>query len=286
MTASQWEEFAPRFTNRSTEALARLQTSAAEDATPEATDESRSVVLLMPGWGAPAASTTVLAEELASHGHVVVTIGPPEGSEPLDASDDATFAAGARARVAAVSATLEKLNDPKVAELVGSIDADRVAAGGMSFGGPVGFAASLDEPSVAAVFDLDGSLDVIPSMKPVVVPALMIVTPTEDRFDAGYTTTQLLADSKDVVSVGIRRAGHCDLNDLTLILLATETDPSDFAAGAECFGEIGTEGPTTTAVIVQRFLDDALDTPAALPAGEHLIEGLSDGVPDPIGLGR
>ena len=225
MTAAEWEKFASRFTNRSTKALARLQTTAAEDATPGRTDGSRSVVLLMPGWGAPAASTTILAEELASHGHVVVTIGPPLGSEPLDAGDDATFAAGARARLAAVSATLDRLADPRLAELVGPIDTDRVAAGGMSFGGPVGFAASLDERSIVAVFDLDGSLDAIPTMKPVVVPGLMIVTPTEGTFDAGNTTTQLLADSKEVVTVGIRRAAHCDLNDLEFILLATETNP-------------------------------------------------------------
>ena len=62
MTDAQWAEFSTRVTDGSAEALARLQTAAAEDATPEATGESRPVVLLMPGWGAPAASTTVLAE--------------------------------------------------------------------------------------------------------------------------------------------------------------------------------------------------------------------------------
>ena len=196
------------------------------------------------------------------------------------------FAAGAQARLAAVSATLETLTDPTLVEQVGPIDADRVAAGGMSFGGPVGYAASLDEPAVVAVFDLDGSLDVIPTMKPVVVPALMIVTPVEGSFDAGSGTTQLLRDSKEVVTVGISRAAHCDLNDLEFVLLATETAPSDFPTGAECFGEIGPDGPTTTAVIVRRFLDGALATPATLPTGESLIEGQPDGVADPIGLGR
>lgn len=286
MTDAQWDAFAATLTDGSAEALARLKTSAAADATPAATDARRPVVLLMPGWWVPAASTTVLAQELASHGLVVITIGSPPGSEPIDGGNDALFAARAEARLAAVRATLELLADQALPDLVGPIDAERVAVGGNSFGGAIGYAASIGEPAVVAVFDLDGSLEILPGMKPVTVPALMVVTLSGGGFDPASTTVQLLRDSTTVVNVGIRRAAHCDLNDLEIVLLATETSPSDFPTGAECFGAIGVDGPTTAAVIVRRFLTGALGTPATLPTGESLIEGQPDGVLDPIGLER
>lgn len=286
MTAAQWETFASGLADRSKAALARLKTSAAENATPAASEAPRPVVLLMPGWWVPAASTTVLAQELASHGHVVITIDSPAGSEPIDGGEEGHIAARGEARVAAVRATLEFLSDETLTELVGPIDAERVAVGGNSFGGAVGYAASIGQPSVVAVFDLDGSLEILPGMKPVTVPALMVVTLSGEPFGNESATVQLLRDSKAVVNIGIRRAAHCDLNDLEIVLLATETSPSDFPAGADCFGAIGTDGATTTAVIVRRFLDAALGTPATLPTGSSLIEGQPDGVLDPIGLGR
>jgi dienelactone hydrolase len=286
MTDGQWDEFATSLTKRSTETLARLKTSAATDATPAATSAPRPVVLLMPGWWVPAAATTVLAQELASHGHVVITIGSPAGSEQIDGGDYAHVVARGQARLTAVRATLRILADQTLTELVGPIDAKRVAVGGNSLGGSVGYAASIGEPSVVAVFDLDGSLEILPDMKPVTVPALMVVTLSGEPFGEGSQTVQLLSDSEAVVNVGIRRAAHCDLNDLEIVLLATETSPSDFPTGAECFGKIGIAGPTTTAVIVRRFLDAALRTPGTLPTGESLIDGQPDGVLDPLGLGR
>jgi dienelactone hydrolase len=286
MTAAQWDAFAAGLADYSEAALARLKTSAATDATPAAADVPRAVVLLMPGWWVPAASTTVLAQELASHGHVVLTIGSPAASEPIDGGAEGHIAARGKARLAAVRATLEILADPKMTELVGPIDAERVAVGGNSLGGSIGYAASIGEPSVVAVFDLDGSLEILPGMKPVTVPTLMVVTLTGEPFGEDSATVQLLRDSKAVVNVGIRRAAHCDLNDLEFVLLATETDPSDFPTGTECFGTIGVDGAATTAIIVRRFLDGALATPATLPTGASLIDGQPDGVLDPMGLGH
>ncbi len=115
--------------------LPRLRTTAAKDAEPTS-GGPRPVVLLMPGWWQPAASMTILAADLASHGYIVITIDPPRGSEPAG-SDDGVLAARQPIRLAAVDAALDVVGDPAVARQIGSMDMDRIAVGGHSFGGTV-----------------------------------------------------------------------------------------------------------------------------------------------------
>jgi dienelactone hydrolase len=280
-TDEQWTDFGARFTNHTAAALERLATRAATDATPASATGPRPVALLMPGWYLPANSLTVLASDLASHGYIVITIDPPAGSE-LPPGDLELVPRGA-ARLAAVRAVLETLGDPTLTDQVGEIDASRVAVGGHSFGGLVSFAASTGEPRVAAVFDLDGMLGILPEVEPVTVPALLVAAELGGEFDAG--TLQVLRGSQDAVTVGLRRTAHCDFTDLPIILLATETNPADLPIGAECFGPIGTEGPTSTASLVRAFLDSVLGTPSVVPTAASLIEGVPDGYLDPVGLG-
>ena len=122
--------------------LLRLRTTAATDAKPVSGDAPRPVVVLTPGFTWPAASLTVLAADLASHGYIVFTIDPPPGTEPVG-SGDATMGARWAARMAAIHATLKLVGEPALAGQVGSMDKDRVAVGGHSFGGIVAFDASL-----------------------------------------------------------------------------------------------------------------------------------------------
>ncbi len=281
-TDQQWTAFGARFTNHTAAALERLATKAATNATPAASTGPRPVVVLMPGWYLPANSLTVLASDLASHGYVVITIDPPAGTELPGA--ELEFLPRGAARLGAIRAVLKTIADPTLADRVGPIDTSRVAVGGHSMGGLVSFAASTGEPRVAAVFDLDGMLGILPEVKPVTIPALLVAAALGGEADPG--TVQILRGSPKAVTVGLRRTAHCDFTDLPIILVATETNPADLPIGAECFGPIGRDGPSTTATVVRGFLDGALGTPSAVPTAASLIEGLPDGYLDPVGLGR
>ena len=265
--------------------LPRLRTTAATDARPASGDAPRPVVLLMPGFGQPAASATVLAADLASHGYVVFTIDPPRGSEPAGA-DDATMAARWPARLAAIHATLKLVGEPALAEQVGPMDKDRVAVGGHSFGGIVAFDASHNESGVAAVFDLDGVLGYTPGARPVFVPALVIKSELGIPwvFRPDHVELALLRGSKQVTTVGIRGSGHCDLGDLPIVYLAANSKPESELAW--CYGTIGPGGPTSAALIVRRFLDSAMGPSSKLPGAADLIKDVPGGYADPLGLGH
>jgi alpha-beta hydrolase superfamily lysophospholipase len=219
-------------------ALPRLRTTAATDAKPASGDAPRPVVLLTPGFTWPAASVTVLAADLASNGYIVFTIDPPPGTEPVG-SGDATMVGRWAARLAAIHATLKLVGEPALAEQVGSMDTDRVAVGGHSYGGIVAFDASHNESGVAAVFDLDGVLGYAPGARPVSVPALVIKSelgfPWQIRLDP--VELALLRGSGQLTTVGIRGAGHCDLGDAPIVYLAADTKPEPELAW--CYGTIG-----------------------------------------------
>ncbi len=266
--------------------LPRLLTTAATDAKPASGDAPRPVVVLTPGFTWPAASLTVLAADLASNGYIVFTIDPPPGTEPVG-SGDATMGARWAARMVAIHATLKLVGEPALAEQVGSMDTDRVAVGGHSFGGIVAFDASLNESGVAAVFDLDGGLGYSPwGARPVTVPALVIKSEIGIPWAFPHDPVELalLRGSGQLTTVGIRGSGHCDLGDGPIVYLAADTKPEPELAW--CYGKIGAGGPTSAALIVRRFLNSAMGASSTLPGAADLIKDVPGGYADPLGLGH
>jgi pimeloyl-ACP methyl ester carboxylesterase len=233
-------------------------------------------VVLTPGFRSLVALSTHLAEELASHGYVVVA-----------AQTDVVTEAGHRSpttrdrdkRFAQVSALLDALNDPAVTALVGPLDVRRVALGGHSYAATIAFNTGLQSRRVAAVFDLDGGITLAASTTPLALPSLVVVTPGgSERYQP---LVKLMSHSPHAVAVGLVDASHFDVTDAPCITsgLGTSVVP-------RLLGTIGCQGTIDTSAIVLRFLDAVFGSTPRLPTSAELIAGLPSATADPFGTGR
>ncbi|MGY0060925.1 alpha/beta hydrolase family protein [Streptomyces sp. LZ34] len=134
-----------RYPAREVERYERTPGTFVHEDAPPALDPSgpRPVVLHSPGVG-EAYAPSPLAEELASHGYVVVTI----------VHDDARVDGFPYDRVADVRFVLDQL----VSLAPGVLDLSRIGLFGRSAGCLAGLEAGYDDPRIKAVADLDGNL--------------------------------------------------------------------------------------------------------------------------------
>ncbi|MDX3227514.1 hypothetical protein [Streptomyces sp. ME19-01-6] len=136
-----------RYPARDVERYERTPGTFTHEDAPPALDPSgpRPVVLHSPGVGEARSPRVPLAEEVASHGYVVVTI---------EHADDARAAEFPQDRVADVRFVLDQL----VSLAPGVLDLSRIGLFGRSAGCPADLAALHDDPRIKAVADLDGNL--------------------------------------------------------------------------------------------------------------------------------
>jgi dienelactone hydrolase len=153
--------------------LSTARTNAVVDARPTAGKRhSLPLVVLSPGFKRPRATLSTLAEDLASHGYVVVVIDHtyenvattfPDGRvtscEACGSYDLAFWEKLVRGRAADVSFVLDQLTGPlrhrRGANLV---DASRIAMGGHSVGGASSLAALRADSRILAGINVDGSI--------------------------------------------------------------------------------------------------------------------------------
>ena len=156
--------------------LSTVRTNAVVDARPAGRPHSLPLVVLSPGWTQPRATLTALAEDLASHGYVVVAIDHtyenrattfPDGHVTdcvACAVDDQPgfWEKFAQVRSADTSFVLDQLTGPHP-KWRGSalIDPQRIGMTGHSAGGAVTIQAMLADPRIRAGADLDGSIHVL-----------------------------------------------------------------------------------------------------------------------------
>ena len=154
------------------EALSTVRTYAIADAPPAGRPHSLPLVVLSPGFTQPRATLSALAEDLASHGYVVVGIdhtyetyavtfpdGRIAGCAACDLDDNRLFFGKLyQSRAADVSFVLDRLTGPRPAWR-GSrlIDASRIGMSGHSAGGASAIAAMVRDPRIDAGIDMDGS---------------------------------------------------------------------------------------------------------------------------------
>ncbi len=235
--------------------VTQVRPRATVDAVPAPTTKPRPAVVLMPGWGNPMAVSTVLAQDLASNGYVVVAIDPTPGTE--DGNTMPADPANPARRLDQVGAGLDFAVGHQIGRLAGPVDANRLAVGGHSIAGAVAYQVAITDPRVHAVFDLDGWLHGPALTTPVSVPALMV-----NASGLEPATKAVIARTAEAVTVQLTGATHGDVTDLPCI--APALGP---VASLLKLGTIGCTGTTTTTTVVRRFLDAVLKhntTPTAL----------------------
>jgi hypothetical protein len=217
------------------EDVERVHLRARLDAPPAATTSPRPSVVLMPGWGAPMALYTALAQ-----------------ADPAQRFDQ-------------LSSALDLLTSPTLATMAGPVDTERIAVGGHSIAGAVAVQASLVDPRIAAVFDLDGWLHGPALEVPVDVPALFVAA---SGFDG--PTSAAIGRSTTAMTVELAGATHFDVSDVPC--LAPALGPKAVPLG---LGTIGCTGAMTANTLVTRFLDAVLRDGRPTPDAAALAVGLA-----------
>jgi dienelactone hydrolase len=235
------------------------------------------VVVLLPGLGAPVASYSALAEDLASHGYAVVGINPtgstgvvfPDGrvspATPLGNVSGADvpgwYASAERvtnvwvADAAFVVKTLEA-----VPPTIGALDFDRVAFVGHSLGGAASFEACRQEPRCAAAVDLDGTLWTEVRHTGLEGPSLIVHKAPPDLCDAFCVAASADFEAVDAIGrstrVSVAGSAHQDFSDMGLTWRPL--------AHLGVLGSIDADRMTgITRALVRSFLDEHVrDAPA------------------------
>jgi dienelactone hydrolase len=155
------------------DALSKVRTNAAVDATPAGHQRSLPLVVLSPGFTNSRSTLTALAEDLASHGYVAAGIDHTYESHATAFPDGRVTTCLAREARQRGSGSQEKVAAGRAAdvsfvlgELTGAhpawsgaelIDPSRMAMAGHSAGGAAAIAAMLADSRIRAGIDMDGA---------------------------------------------------------------------------------------------------------------------------------
>lgn len=267
----------------------------------EATGGRRPIVMFSPGLGMPRELSTAQAEDLASHGFVVVTMSHtyesaatefPGGRIERNALPVAKDAAEAESQVAAALATrvadtrfvLDELGDiaagknpdaaeqPLPANLARVLDMSKIVMYGHSLGGATAAQAMHDDPRIAAAADLDGGLWGSVARDGVDRPFMLISGNAASRADVpGW---QQFWDATRGPKfhfrlVGAQHHSFCDNQFVAAPLVAAQRLPA--AAAAEL---VGTIDPQVSLALQNVYLRSFFNT--ALGRYDRLLQAPGD----------
>jgi hypothetical protein len=251
-----------------------VEPTALVGATPRPATTPRPVLVLLPGWRSLIAFSTSLAEDLASHGMVVIAAQTDIATE---STHSRTTAEDRAARGALFRTLLTLAGTPAFAALAGPVDTSRMAIGGHSYAGAIALDVALTDARVAAVVDIDGGARV-ETTRPAANRPTLLLGSVDESVQRDVELGVFAARSPNTVSVGVTKALHMDLTDAALMpqLLGD-------SVFTPLLGQAGARGPATTATIVHRFLTAALGTPPRLPSAAQLVAGLAGTTTTPYG---
>ncbi|NUR50599.1 MAG: alpha/beta hydrolase [Hamadaea sp.] len=213
--------------------LSTVRTFAYAEAKPTGRPGSLPLVVLSPGYTQPRNSLSALAEDLASHGYVVVAIdhtyetyavtfpdGRIAGCDTCSFDDDRTFFARLyEVRAADVSFVLDQLLGAQPVWSGGHlIDPSRIGMSGHSAGGASAIPAILRDPRIRAGIDMDGSSSGYVPPAPVTRPFMLLGTQSFHSPNGPDESWQrdwdLMAGWKRWITVA--GTEHASFNDLAL----------------------------------------------------------------------
>jgi dienelactone hydrolase len=158
------------------DALSTVRTHASADATPAGSARALPLAVLSPGFTSPRSTLTALAEDLASHGYVVVGIDHTYESFATAFPDGRVTTCLARQAPRRGSRFWEKVVAGRAGDVrfvlgqltgaqpawpgAGLIDPSRIAMAGHSIGGAAAIAAMLADSRIRAGIDMDGTIPV------------------------------------------------------------------------------------------------------------------------------
>ncbi|MEC3920008.1 alpha/beta hydrolase family protein [Nocardia sp. CDC160] len=247
----------------------------------------RPIVLFSPGMGLPRETSTAQAEDLASHGFVVVTMshtyesmatefpgGRLEKSVLLPGADadevNAQIGQAIQTRVADTRFILDRLTDisagidpdadghPLPANLAGILDLSKIAMFGHSLGGATAAQVMHDDRRVAAGVDLDGTL-----MGSVLTDGLdrpfVLIGSTDHGRAQDPSWQQFWANDRgpkmELRLDGSQHLSFCDNQAIVPALTAAGIMPADFAAKV-----VGTIAPQDSLDLQRAYLRTFFDT--------------------------
>ncbi len=204
--------------------VAHAKTNAVVNA-PQA-DGSFPLVIFSPGLGGSRTQNTVWAENLASHGYIVVAVDHPYDSAAVVLEDGTVIRSS-------LATTGDDETDQRIANELASIRADdllstldyfetilpsaTVATAGHSIGGAAAILAAARDPRVDAVVDIDG----LPRGGLPTVPVLAIVAgegtgsaESDERYDSALDEVLAFCGKR----VDVRGAQHLSFTDAALYL--------------------------------------------------------------------
>ncbi|MCP2327780.1 dienelactone hydrolase [Hamadaea flava] len=213
--------------------LSTVRTFAYAEAKPMGRPRSLPLVVLSPGYTQPRNSLSALAEDLASHGYVVVAIdhtyetyavtfpdGRVAGCDTCAFDDDRTFFARLyEVRAADVSFVLDQLLGAQPVWSGGHlIDPSRIGMSGHSAGGASAIPAILGDRRIRAGVNMDGSSTGYTPPAPVTRPFLLLGTQSFHSPNGPDASWQLDWDLMTGWKRWITVAGteHASFNDLAL----------------------------------------------------------------------
>jgi predicted dienelactone hydrolase len=249
---------------------ADARTSSVADARPAGGEKEFPVVLFSPGLGGVRTQNTAWAQDLASHGYVVVAIDHPYDSaavvvdgavitsrlQPTGNDEDDRRLADESASIRAadlrfVLSRLQHVDGVRFrSPFASTMDAGRVGVAGHSLGGAAAVSAAQQDDRFDAVIDLDGfPRNLIDRAFPQPVLALVADDAAADRAYRERLDRVLRSSESPSFELQIARSSHLTFTDAPLFL-----PPLPSLIG----GLSRAEGPRITADASRAFLDAAL----------------------------
>lgn len=265
--------------------------------------EPRPALVLSSGWGAPVELYGALAEDLASHGYLVLGVQHPngagaviypDGSEPgldpaqvrpdetnhiewaldlVQVADWITSTPSAEAARASVDPERRAAVDAALAQL----DPRRVAALGHSFGGAAAVRADAESATIGASANLDGALVGDAARLGESARALMLLSAEHPSFDSSIDNF-VAAAGADCRALTIADTDHANFSDTGWLYSNVLGDAPDLTAAGYQLGALPqARAHAIITAYVRAFFGAALDG-----APSALLEGPSEAFPEVV----